>query len=227
MLYGECTHASHLLCVCFMWWDRHVCVGAHVHVCVHKSVGARGQSWVSFLPYHPSTWVVVFFFFLIVSLRHCVSSLRTLSKTSLSPPWSAFVTRGLGAWTRILMIYELSHLSSLASVFKRSLPWHWTHPDYPGNQASPLDPYSHLQSLCCSAESHSHTFCRLACSGITGGVALLEEMCQWGWTLMFQKCIPGPVSHSLLAACWSRCRPVSYLSSNMSVCILPCFPSWW
>lgn len=41
------------------------------------------------------------------------------------------------------------------------------------------------------------------------GVALLETWPRWrkcvdrgGWALMFQKCILGPMSHSLFPACW-------------------------
>ena len=32
-----------------------------------------------------------------------------------------------------------------------------------------------------------------------GGVALLEEVCDWGWALRFQKPLPSPVSLSLPA----------------------------
>jgi hypothetical protein len=39
---------------------------------------------------------------------------------------------------------------------------------------------------------------RLIGSDITGGVALLEEVCHRGWALRFQKHKQGPVSLSLL-----------------------------
>jgi hypothetical protein len=38
---------------------------------------------------------------------------------------------------------------------------------------------------------------------------------------------PGPVSLTLSAACWSRCRTLSYLFSTMSACVLPCLLPWW
>lgn len=33
------------------------------------------------------------------------------------------------------------------------------------------------------------------------GVSLLEKVCHWGWTLRFQKSMPGWVSHSLCPPC--------------------------
>jgi hypothetical protein len=59
-------------------------------------------------------------------------------------------------------------------------------------------------------------------------VALLEgvALLHWGWVLRFQKPSLGPVLLSLLAACQSGCRILSYLSSTISDCVLPCFPPW-
>ena len=66
-----------------------------------------------------------------------------------------------------------------------------------------------------------------SCGLVGVGVALLEEVCHWGWALGFQKPKPGALSLSLLSAspavCQSRCRHLSYLSSTRSACILPCF----
>jgi hypothetical protein len=63
------------------------------------------------------------------------------------------------------------------------------------------------------------------CSLIKVDMALLEEVCHWGWALRFQMLKPGSVTLSLPAACGSRCRTLSYFSSASAYMPL-CFPPW-
>jgi hypothetical protein len=69
----------------------------------------------------------------------------------------------------------------------------------------------------------SNTIRRCGFVGI--GVALLEEMCHWGWALGLQKPSPGLVPFSLHAAYRSRQRTLSFFPSTMSACTLSCFPA--
>jgi hypothetical protein len=64
--------------------------------------------------------------------------------------------------------------------------------------------------------------------GLMGvGVALLEEVCHWGWALRFQILKPSPVWHSLPAAYRSRCTTLSFFSSTTPACMPPYFLPWW
>ena len=56
-----------------------------------------------------------------------------------------------------------------------------------------------------------------------GGVALLEEMHHWDSCSFDIFKVQARPSVSLPAACISESRTLSYLSSTMSACVLPCF----
>lgn len=56
--------------------------------------------------------------------------------------------------------------------------------------------------------------------GLVGiGVAVLEEMCQWGWTLSFKMFKTGPVSHSFLL---STDPDVEFSATSPGPCLPVC-----
>ena len=55
------------------------------------------------------------------------------------------------------------------------------------------------------------------CSLVGAGVALLEEVCHWGWALRFQKPMPGPTS---LPAAWRV--DVTLSSASPAPCLPVC-----
>ena len=58
------------------------------------------------------------------------------------------------------------------------------------------------------------------CSLVGVGVALLEEVCHWGWALRSQKLKPGPVAHLFFLL-------PSHLDVELSATSLaPCLPLW-
>jgi hypothetical protein len=76
-------------------------------------------------------------------------------------------------------------------------------------------------------DSHIWIFCHqlVDCSGkimrcvlVGVGIALLDNVCHWEWTLSFQKSTRGPISFCLSAACGSGYKALSYCSSAMLVC---------
>jgi hypothetical protein len=63
----------------------------------------------------------------------------------------------------------------------------------------------------CGSMSENDPFTLIE-SGMIKGMALLDEACNQGWALRFQKLNPGPVSLSLLAPCH---RPISTLPPTL------------
>lgn len=67
------------------------------------------------------------------------------------------------------------------------------------------------------------------CSLVGVDVFLLEELCHCGsglWDFIYAEATTSMSVHFLFV-CRSRSTVLSYLSSSMSPCVLPCFSLWW
>jgi hypothetical protein len=86
-----------------------------------------------------------------------------------------------------------------------------------------------MQTECLSALWLALVVCMKIAFVGSFGVAKLEEVCHY-WGVGFEvsnaQAKPSQVSLFLPAACQSKCRSLSYLSSIMSAFMLPCFLPW-